>query len=106
MTNNTKIKAAGYIVADENVIHAVGATVKEAWDNFLNTMGKIGVTVIDDIGGEKVTEDMIDNSHEYTFASKNEIFPASAALLADVEDMGGDIAWGTVGGVCCNCDGA
>lgn len=102
------IKPAGYIVTDNEVIWSKGDTAEAAWDALLSFMAIACIQVIDDReyrSTEQQEEDEIAVAEGgWTMLSNFHIQSASAALLADVESRGGDIAWSSVDGVCCTRD--
>jgi hypothetical protein len=75
----TNIEVAGYIVHTDEAIFGVGDTRESAWAD--------AVRFLDPESGE-------DDSTLH-------VKPATAALLAEVADQGGNIAWVTVSGVAC-----
>ena len=93
MTNT--IAPAGFIVADNEAIWGFGPTEGAAWDNMEPEMRMAGITILDD------EADYPEDGGSYIRASHFKIFPASAALIARVDSLGGGISWDTVGGVCC-----
>jgi len=79
--SDTTITTAGYIVHDsEGVIHGLNSTAQGAWDDMLRTMRDAHI-----LGG----------------AEGMTIMPATAALLACVDDRGGNVAWGKINGIAC-----
>jgi hypothetical protein len=88
------ITAAGFIVADDSAIWGVGATADEAWADMLSGMSDAHVRVLDD--GEEA-----DDGEAATDTDSFQTLPATAALLAEVESKGGNIAWGTINRVAC-----
>ncbi len=95
MATTTEVQAAGYIVADNETIWGYGETADAAWSHMLEEMRMNGIQVLDD--GEEAEHELAATADADDFR----IWPASAALLADVERRGGDIAWRRVGGVAC-----
>ena len=95
----TTIAEAGYIVTDtQNYgIYSVGSTKDDAWDRFLDEMARNNTTVLNE------HRDDMDNC---ILASDYTIRPATAALLSEVDENGGDIGWNEVNGICCTCDEA
>jgi hypothetical protein len=90
----TTITAAGFIVADDSAIWGVGATADKAWADMLDGMTSAHIRVLDD--GEEA-----DDGEAATDADSFHTLPATAALLAEVESKGGNIAWGTINRVAC-----
>ena len=103
------IQTAGYIVSDNDAIYGCGATSDAAWTDLLRTMHHARIQIIDDReyrSTEQQEEDEIAMQGGCTMASSFRVQPASAALLAQVENQGGAIAWDQVGNVCCTRDEA
>ena len=74
------VEAAGYVVVQEHyAIFGYGITQEAAWAE------------------AEEWADLEDGEWPEDFAC----YPATAALLAEVEARGGDIPYGRVGGVCC-----
>jgi len=85
--------AAGYIITDnEGIIYGTGATVDAAWADAEYAFRAARVALLDD-------DDSTEQSGSWTRRSGLTVHPASAALLAEVESKGGDLAWRKVGGV-------
>jgi hypothetical protein len=83
-TEMTKINAAGWMVQDRDgyAIFGVGGTEAEAW-----------AQVADGVGDEMDAERFV-------------AFEASAALIQQVNECGGAIAWAVIDGVACTTDEA
>ena len=102
----TTIESAGFIVLDNELIHGTGTTAQAAWDDLLNTMIQANIHMIDDrkyrtAEQEADDEAIQDAGGSWTKASGFRILPASAALLAQIDTHGGNLAWTYVSGVCC-----
>jgi hypothetical protein len=89
------LPSAGFIVADDTAIWGVGETRAAAWADMLRGMAEAGIRVLGD-GEEKV-----DEFEATTEASSFHTRPATAALIAAVENNGGSFAWGEASGVAC-----
>ena len=91
------METAGYVIVDRDhsAIWAAENTEAAAWAALRFEMGMAGVAVVDGAS---------DAPHE-TSISNFLIFPATAALIERVENMGGNIAWGAVNGVLCTREG-
>lgn len=86
--------AAGYIINDnEGIIYGTGATVDAAWADAEYAFRTARVALLDD------DDDSTEQLGSWTRRSGLTVHPASAALLAEVESKGGDLAWRKVGGV-------
>jgi hypothetical protein len=103
----TKFVAAGYVVHDGNrpgggmaAIWGHGPTAEAAEADFRQVMTAAQVTILGP--GEHVT----DRTENFTHASSYRTIPATAALLALVETMGGAVAWAVVDGIACTVDEA
>lgn len=90
----TNITAAGYIIQDKqgNAIFGIGETVDEAWAQVVSGAGPF----FDAYGNEK--------DDEAAFVEDFEAHGATAALMQQVREEGGAIAWGMVRGVACTDD--
>lgn len=86
----------GYVVTNDDAIWSASDTADAAWAQFLADMKSSGVTLLRDDQDE-----VADSDGPWTRASGYKLISASAALLAEVDDRGGNIAWRTVGGVAC-----
>lgn len=90
----TTLTATGYIIQDRDgyAIFGIGETKDEAW-----------VEVVDGVGafhGPDGGDIPADEARDTQFVT----YPATAALLAQVRDCGGQIAWGMIDGVACTAD--
>lgn len=92
----TNIQTAGYIVTSNEAIWGYGPTADAAWASFEHGLQQAGIRIVDD-----PTDADIDNGGDWTRQSDYTIRPASAALLAAVDDLGKAISWGSRNGVCC-----
>jgi len=92
-----QLEAAGYIVENGDAIWGKGATSDEAWQDFLARMKIANVEVVmelqTDAGGFP--------EPDQTLASDYRIIAATQALLDQVEQQGGAIAWGNRNNVAC-----
>ncbi len=97
----TKLIPAGYIVYDRagymSAIMGLGATEAEARADAMPNVGPW-----EDRDGNTVSPDHPDFGFDAHYA----IAPATAALLAKVEEEGGQIKWGRVEGIDCTRDEA
>ena len=93
------IEAAGYIVTDNELIHGVGATADEAWADALTILHDARIVLLSD-------DDDTEQYGSWMRESYLHIRSASAGLLRDVEDKGGDCGWHMAGGVACTRDEA
>ena len=99
----TTLKTAGFVIAGPNAIMAIGPTLEAAIAKFNDDIGDFQFTTED--GGieyRAFTEDDLGRPQD----GKHYALPATAALLAQVEDVGGAISWEVVDGVACTCDEA
>jgi hypothetical protein len=96
------LTAAGFIVHDNEAIYAIGATSDEAWSAFVREMAESPGIVI--LGENEDTSDLPDIPDEpcnWMRESDFHIRAATAALLAMVEERGGNIAWDARRGIAC-----
>lgn len=86
----TNITAAGYMIQDKQgyAIHGIGATVDEAWAEVVANAGPFTNSAGDEITADEAFKDF-------------KVYGATAALIAQVKDEGGAIAWDVIGGVAC-----
>lgn len=91
---DTEMKSTGFIFQDTSdyAIFGAGSTEAEAWAQVVDGVGQFH-----DFAGNDTTAD---DARETQFSC----YPATAALLAQVEDEGGAIAWGVVDGIACTID--
>jgi len=94
------IQAAGFIVHDNELIHGVGATADEAWADMKQTMDAANISLLEDDADSEA------ELGSWTLASDMKLRAASADLLRDVVDRGGNCGWYVVGGVACTRDEA
>lgn len=90
------LKPAGWIISNDAAIISVGATLADAIADYNRDVGWILVTLED---GTRDYAPMTEDNLGGHIAR-----PATAALLAQVEDVGGAISWEVVHGVACTCD--
>lgn len=88
--------ATGYIIQDKQgyAIYGIGATVDEAWAQVVADVGPF----FDAYGNEKADEE--------AFTEDFKVYGATAALIAQVKDYGGAIAWSVVDGIACTTEEA
>jgi hypothetical protein len=88
------INSAGYVIydLDQTAIYGTGATVDEAWQQVMSGCDR----PLNAFDGEPVSDE--------AWFAQFKVRGASAALIAQVESKGGDIAWGYLGGVACTVD--
>jgi hypothetical protein len=81
----TRIETTGYIIQDDDgmAIYGIGKTVDEAWEEVVDENAPFF-----DRRGEPI-------SNEEAFETQFKVYPATAALMAQVEDEGGAISWVT-----------
>ena len=98
------IPSAGCVVCDQQGIHGAGIDADQAWHDFKAQMTIANITVLlNDIDTHDIdthdtdTYDMV----SYTRFSDYRCFPATAALMAQVEAEGGAIAWGYINKIAC-----
>lgn len=89
----TTLKPAGYIIANDAAIISLGATLAEAIAAYNRDVGGILVTLED---GTKDYAPMTEDDF-----GGHDVRPATAALIAKVEDVGGSICWTVVDGIAC-----
>ncbi len=79
----------GYIVQDTDgiAIHGIGETPDEAWAETVD-----GIRTFFDAEGAEVGQ-------EIARTTQFETYPATPALLAEVAERGGAIAWDVLGGI-------
>lgn len=87
------LKPAGYIIANDVAIISIGTTLAEAIAAYNRDAGGILVTLED---GTRDYAPMTEDNF-----GGHDVRPATAALLAKVEDVGGDISWSVIDGVAC-----
>lgn len=92
------LKPTGWIISNDAAIIAVGATLADAIADYNRDVGGILVTLED---GTRDYAPMTEDNLGGHIARQ-----ATAALLAQVEDVGGAISWEVVNGVACTCDEA
>ena len=85
------IEAAGYMIQDVqgNAIFGIGETVEEAWAKVVEDAGPFFNAYGDEI------------SNDEAYETKFKAYGASAALMTQVQEYGGLVAWGMVRGVAC-----
>ena len=93
--DDKKLEPAGFIIADAAAIFGTGPTVETAWADLKNGMQTAHVPHQSDVD----TEDS--DCPKHWAEDQFEVLPATAALLADVEQRGGGITWSVVDGVAC-----
>jgi hypothetical protein len=89
------ITPAGYIVFDnERIVHGFGGTANAAFARHLETARDAEIMLIGD--NEEAPEGV-------AWARKSDfnIRSATADLLTQIEERGGDVAWLSVGGIAC-----
>lgn len=89
---------AGFIIANDAAIISTGTTLTDAIAAYNRDVGGVPVTLED---GTRDFAPMTEDNMGGHIAR-----PATAALLAQVEDVGGAISWEVVDGVACTCDEA
>ena len=82
--------SAGYVIYDseETAIYGAGASVDDAWQQVMDLCDRPV-----DINGEPVSDD--------EWFEDFRVRGTTAALIAQVESEGGNIAWGYLAGVAC-----
>lgn len=90
----TDIQHAGYVISDieNNVIYGMGATVDVAWQQVKDEV--LAKNPVLDYDGNPAPEDDVFETHY-------RVHSATQALLDDVAEFGGNIAWRRVDGVAC-----
>lgn len=92
------LKTTGFIIANDAAIISVGATLADAIAAYNRDVGGILVTLEDGtLDYAPMTEDSL-GGHIAR--------PATGALLAQVDDVGGAISWEVVDGIACTVDEA
>lgn len=94
MTLST-IQAAGFVIANNEAIWGYGPTADAAWASFQDEMKTGGVAILAD------GEDSSDMDGSWTRESDYRCSPASAAFLAEIETVGGNLSWDVANGVTC-----
>jgi hypothetical protein len=90
----TTITAAGYIVYQSGLaIFGTGATLPEAKRAALEWLSDV---TPDDLGDLPLGQRETHGELYYR--------PATAALISEVDQFGGDLAWGNRDGIACTCD--
>ncbi len=92
------VKAAGFIIADSAAIWGIGATEGAAWADLRNVMHFARIPHDSEVDMEDTYRPR--SWSEDRFAA----MPATASLLARVEERGGLIAWAVVGDIACTED--
>ena len=82
-----------YIITDNNLIYATGATRDAAWAEARSTLAHARVELISD------DADSTECLGSWMRESDLRCLPATRRLAADVADMGGAIAWRSIDGV-------
>ena len=82
-----------YIVTDNNLIYATGATVDAAWAEARSNLAYAKVQLIGD------DADSTECLGSWMRESNLRCLPATQKLAADVADIGGAIAWRSIDGV-------
>ena len=88
------IPSAGCVVCDQHGIHGAGIDADQAWHDFKAGMAMANITVLQ---SDTDTHD----TGSSTRLSDYRCFPATAALMAQVEAEGGAIAWGYINKIAC-----
>lgn len=83
-----------FIVHGQDAIWGYGATEDAAWAHFLAEMTANGIEVV-----QEVPDDPADYGST-TLESDYEVSAATEALVKEVQERGGNIAWGFIGGGC------
>jgi hypothetical protein len=92
------ITAAGYITSGDPLIYGYGTTADASLADALACLASAQIEIVDD------DADTTDH-HGHTLRRSNlHTHPATAALLALVEDRGGNCSWDVAGGVACTWD--
>jgi hypothetical protein len=88
---DTSIRAAGYMIQDRqgNAIYGVGKTVDEAWEMAVDGAGPF-------FGPDGETVD-----NDWAYSNEFKTYGATAALIEQVMQSGGDCSWHIVSGVAC-----
>jgi hypothetical protein len=97
MTYST-IQAAGFIIADDAAIWGAGVTEDAAWADLRNGMKLARVPHDSEVDMEDTYRPRSWSEDRFT------VIPATAALLARVEECGGAISYGMVGDIACTTD--
>lgn len=88
------ITAAGFVVCNNEAIWGVGATSDKAWADFVGNL-EAGTVIVAE--GEDAPED----DSRWVRERDYRIRAATAALMQQVAERGGNIAWEVARGVCC-----
>ena len=91
----TNLTPAGYVITDGYMIHGTGKTRDEAMSDARQWMER-------DENDADPLADMIDGVSRTL--GRVYIAPATAALIDEVQNNGGTIAWYDWDGLCCTCD--
>ncbi len=94
------IKSDGFVVIGGDAIWGVGSCEGEAWADFLQNMQSAGISVV----ARRAVDDNGGFSPEETLESDYQVVEATKALIAAVNERGGNIAWSQIGVVCCTND--
>lgn len=90
---------SGYVVADKSgLIHGIGDSASSAWADAESTLGHAGIAILSD------DDDTSEELGSWMRRSDLVAWPATAALIQDVETRGGAIAWTNIGRVACTVD--
>jgi len=87
------ITAAGYITASDPLIYGYGTTADASLADALACLANAQIEIVED------DADTTDHQGHTLRRSDLHTHPATAALLALVEDRGGDCSWHVAGGV-------
>lgn len=93
---STSIKAAGFIVMTAEAIFGSGRTEAEAATD--------AKSWVDIENRNQIPSSVTDDDANILMHGGFAMVAATEALIQQVEEKGGDIAWGLVGGVACTCE--
>jgi hypothetical protein len=92
------IETAGYVISDnEGIIHVIGTSLDAAWSDLEETFRYAQIVLLDD------DDDGAEQQGAWCRRSNLRAHPATAELLREVQDMGGNLpcGWSKLHGVAC-----
>lgn len=101
MTNT--LAPAGYVITDERAIWGIGLSHLEAWADLEDTMRIAQVRLVSDAEAKALAAHP-GVANGWKRRSSFSVTPATAGLLAEVQQQGGCRTWGIINGVFCTRD--
>lgn len=98
----TNVQPAGFVVLDGVTIRATGKDPYQAWANFATNLYQDGLKwVVTPLGIAPSEEPPISEARGYVLSCDCQIFPATAALLSQVEVEGAAVVWRSIDDLIC-----